>query len=120
PALYSTGGWRARDLEAAGAQVGEPLWRMPLVEDYAFALESPVADLSHIGRDKHTSAGSITAALFLRHFAGETPWAHLDIAGPGRAPRTSGIFTEGATGFAARTLLRYLRTAHPAPSGPSS
>lgn len=108
-ALYATDDGLARALEAAGARTGEPLWRMPLVEDYAFSLESPVADLSHIARDKHTSGGSITAALFLRHFAGDVAWAHLDIAGPGRAARTGGIFAEGATGFAARTLLRFLQ-----------
>ncbi|QGH70287.1 M17 family metallopeptidase [Pseudactinotalea sp. HY158] len=108
-ALYATADRLAHGLESAGEQTGEALWRMPLVDDYAAALTSPVADLSHISRDRHVGGGSITAALFLRHFAGDVPWAHLDIAGPGRAARTTGILTEGATGFGARTLLRFLR-----------
>ncbi len=50
------------------------------------------------------------AALFLREFAGEVPWAHLDIAGPGRADRDRGEVNRGGTGFGARLLLRWLQT----------
>ncbi|QRN80735.1 MAG: leucyl aminopeptidase, partial [Nocardiopsis sp. BM-2018] len=48
------------------------------------------------------------AALFLREFAGGLPWAHLDIAGPGRSMQESGLLTKGGTAFATRTLLRWL------------
>ncbi|HEX7186696.1 MAG TPA: leucyl aminopeptidase family protein, partial [Actinomycetes bacterium] len=84
------------------------LWRMPLVEDYRSAIDSDVADLSNISRDPHISGGSITAALFLREFAGERRWAHLDIAGPARADRDEHEISKGATGFGARLLLRWL------------
>ncbi len=106
-ALYASSDALAEAFIASGLATGEPLWRMPLVEEYRSSLESAVADLSHIS-GPGVGAGSITAALFLQHFAGDTPWVHLDIAGPGRASKTGGLFTEGATGFSARALLDYL------------
>ena len=54
--------------------------------------------------------GAITAALFLQPFTGGLPWAHLDIAGPGRAARDAGIFSQGATGFGARLLARWVES----------
>ena len=57
---------------------------MPLVEDYRSALDSSVADLRHVPGDRKLGGGAITAALFLREFAGGRRWAHLDIAGTGR------------------------------------
>lgn len=107
-ALYATTSELTETLQAAGAATGEPLWPMPLVADYARALDSDVADLCHISTDSHTSGGSITAALFLRHFAADVPWAHLDIAGPARAAKTQHEITEGPTGFSARALVRWL------------
>jgi len=89
------------------ALAGDRVWRMPLADPYARALESPVADLAHIARDG-TPAGSIVAALFLREFAGQSRWAHLDIAGAGRAGADDGELTKGATGFGTRLLLRWL------------
>jgi leucyl aminopeptidase len=65
-----------------------------------------VADICHIARDG--SPGSITAALFLRGFAGGRPWAHLDIAGTGRSSENSGELAKGATGFGVRLLLDLL------------
>ena len=66
-----------------------------------------MADLSHVARDG-SPAGSILAALFLREFAAGCPWAHLDIAGPGRSAADAGEFSKGATGFGTRLLLRWL------------
>jgi leucyl aminopeptidase len=83
---------------------------MPLVEDYRAALDSEVADVSHVSRDRSISGGSITAALFLREFVGARRWVHLDIAGPARADRAEHEVTKGATGFGARLLLRWLET----------
>jgi leucyl aminopeptidase len=51
--------------------------------------------------------------LFLRHFAGSLPWAHLDIASVGDSPNDSGEWTEGATGFGARALLHWLELSDP-------
>src|SRR5207245_2359075 len=83
-ALYATSDDLAAGLLAAGEACGDRLWRMPLTEDYRSALDSPVADLSNVSR-ADGGAGSITAALFLREFAGTRSWAHLDIAGAARA-----------------------------------
>jgi leucyl aminopeptidase len=84
---------------------------MPLTDDYRDAMDSPVADLRNIGDpDKHYSGGAITAALFLREFAGGRRWAHLDIAGPGRSDKDDGETTRGGTGYGVRLLLRWLES----------
>ena len=104
--VYSTDDRLRSQLVAAGESAGEPLWPYPLVDDYRQALDSDVADLSHVGPS--VGAGSITAALFLREFAGKRAWAHLDIAGTGRSDKDAGILSRGATGFGARLLLTWL------------
>ena len=109
-ALYATDDALAAALLRASDASGERLWRMPLVDDYRAALDSDVADLSHISRDRHVGGGSITAALFLREFAGDRPWAHLDIAGPARADGDEHEVTKGGTGFGVRVLLRWLES----------
>ena len=97
-------------LAVAGAQSGEAVWRMPFVEDYAAALESSVADMANVAVDggRAFSGGAIIAALFLREFAGRRRWAHLDIAGVGRAEADEHEATKGATGFGVRLLLHWL------------
>jgi leucyl aminopeptidase len=107
-ALYATDDGLAESLIAAGQASGERVWRMPLEDDYRPALASDVADLSHISRGETTMPGSIIAALFLREFTGGRPWAHLDIAGTGRATENDGELSKGATGFGTRLLLRLL------------
>lgn len=107
-ALYATHEPLADQLLAAADAAGERLWRMPLVEDYRAALDSPIADLANVARDERVRAGSIVAALFLREFTGGRPWAHLDIAGPARAEADEGDVTKGATGYGVRLLLRWL------------
>ncbi len=106
-ALYATNEELAAALLDAGESSGDRLWRMPLVEDYRNLLNSPVADLANVPRHP-AGAGSITAALFLREFAGSRPWAHLDIAGAARSGADDGELTAGGTGFGTRLLLRYL------------
>lgn len=108
-ALYSTSEELAASLLAAGEASGDRLWRMPLTNEYRPALDSPVADLSNVPREA-PGAGSITAALFLREFAGNRPWAHLDIAAAARSSSDDGEVTAGGTGFGARLLLRWLLT----------
>lgn len=107
-ALYGTDQRLVDALQAAGAEAGEPAWPMPLVADYTDAVRSTVADLRHVPQDLKYGGGSITAALFLREFVGGRAWAHLDIAGPARSTADRHEVTEGATGFGARLLLRYL------------
>ncbi len=110
-ALYSTSDSLAVALAEAGAAAGEKLWRMPLVADYRDALDSDVADVAHIETRK-VGGGSITAALFLERFARDVPWAHLDIAGTGRADADSDELVKGGTAFGVRTLLYWLRNDH--------
>ncbi len=88
-------------INGSGKAVGEKYWRMPLDETYRKDVESKVADLRNIG--SQGKAGSCTAAAFLEHFIeGDTPWAHLDIAG------TAMSSAKGGTGFAVRTLDRLI------------
>ncbi|MGE5134789.1 MAG: leucyl aminopeptidase family protein [Gemmatimonadota bacterium] len=107
-ALYATDDALAGALLAAGEVSGDPLWRMPLADDYTDALASPVADLANVPHSRANRAGSIDAALFLREFTGGRPWAHLDIAGAARATGDDGDKVKGATGFGTRCLLRWL------------
>lgn len=111
-ALFASDDHLAATLADAGARAGEPLWHMPLVEDYRDSLRSPVADLVHIANDDRVRAGAVVAALFLQHFAGDTPWAHLDIAGPGRSgSATPELGNQAPTGFAVRALVDWLASA---------
>jgi leucyl aminopeptidase len=107
----------AEQLAQASADSGEPLWRMPLVEDYRAALDSPIADLRNIGNPKRKlGGGSITAALFLREFTGGRPWAHLDIAGPARSGADDDEITKGGTGYGVRLLTRWIEALSAAPA----
>ncbi len=90
-------------LLAASASTDEPLWQMPLAKDrYRKLLDSVVADMKNIGGPY---AGAITAAIFLSEFAGDVPWAHVDIAGPMNTDSDSGWKSKGATGFGTRLLI---------------
>ncbi|MEU8341217.1 leucyl aminopeptidase [Spirillospora sp. NPDC048832] len=106
-ALFATDDDLAAALTRAGTAAGEPVWRMPLTADHRAAIDSDIADVANIGRGGH-GAGATTAALFLREFAGDRPWAHLDIAGPGRATADDAEITRGATGYGVRLLLDWL------------
>jgi leucyl aminopeptidase len=108
--LYSTDDTLAAALAAAGQAAGEPLWRLPLVEDYVAQLESSLADANNAPRGP---AGSITAALFLRPFTAGIPWAHLDVASAGDSPVDAFEWTQGATGFGVRALLHWLSGPRP-------
>jgi len=110
-ALYASDDVLAGALVAAGQASGEPLWRMPLVDDYGDALDSPIANLANVPHSSRPRAGSIEAALFLREFTGGRPWAHLDIAGAARF--SEGEQGKGATGFGTRLLLRWLSERQP-------
>jgi leucyl aminopeptidase len=109
-ALFASDDRLVSGLEAAAAASGEGVWRLPLVEEYRATLDSSVADLRHVAADGKIGAGAVVAALFLREFAGRRRWAHLDIAGPGRADSDEHEITRGATGYGARLLLRWLES----------
>jgi leucyl aminopeptidase len=75
---------------------------MPLPADYRKKIDSEVADMKNTGP---RYGGAINAALLLKEFVGDVPWAHLDIAGPARAPETAHYLVKGGTGFGVRTLV---------------
>jgi leucyl aminopeptidase len=107
--IFATDDALAGHLIDAGRSAGEPLWRMPLVDDYEERLESKVADADNAAGHP----GAITAALFLRPFTGGVPWAHLDIASVGDSPVDAYEWSSGPTGFGARLVLRWLEQPEP-------
>ncbi|MDE2335438.1 MAG: leucyl aminopeptidase family protein [Rhodospirillales bacterium] len=90
-------------LLAAGEATGEALWRMPLGGGYREALDSDIADLRHCSPERMQPDAS-QAATFLQHFAGTTPWAHLDIAGVEAHEEADEEHAAGPTGFGVRLL----------------
>jgi leucyl aminopeptidase len=98
----------ARHVEACGRRTGELVWRLPLHEDYAEMVKGRYAQLTNLATQQR-EAGSITAAELLHHFAGDVPWAHLDIAGTAWDVR-SAYLDKSATGFGVRLLVDVART----------
>ena len=103
--LWSPDADLAAGICQAGEAAGERFWTMPLEEDYFSGLKSVVADMKNTGP---RGGGAITAALFLKQFVDQTPWAHLDVAGPVWSDKESGINPAGATGFGVRTLVNWV------------
>ncbi|MDB9349265.1 leucyl aminopeptidase [Nodularia spumigena CS-588/02] len=95
----------ASQLEQAAQSAGEKLWRMPMEDKYFEGLKSGIADMKNTGP---RAGGSITAALFLKQFVKDTPWAHLDVAGPVWADKENGYNSAGATGYGVRTLVHWV------------
>ena len=88
---------------AAAEATNEDVWQLPLAKDkYRKLLDSDVADLKNVGGPY---GGAIVAAIFLSEFAGDVPWAHLDIAGPMKVDGDESWRTKGATGFGTRLLI---------------
>lgn len=90
-------------IAAAGSQVAEPVWPMPLDPAYAEPLRSDIADIRHCVPERF-QPDACQAAAFLHRFAGPTPWAHLDIAGMEWRSEADDPWPSGATGFGARLL----------------
>jgi len=95
----------AQDLRVASEGAGEKFWQMPMETDYFDIMKSAIADMKNTGS---RAGGSITAALFLEQFVENTPWVHLDVAGPVWAEKPNSINNEGGTGFAVRTLVNWV------------
>lgn len=97
-------------LKEATEAEGEPIWELPLVKEYRDDIKSKVADIKNIGGGRE--AGSIIGGLFLQEFVGDTPWVHLDIAGPAYLERefpAVPYLTYGGTGLMVRSLLTFLK-----------
>jgi len=107
-AMYTRDDKLAAQFVKAGADSGDRVWRMPLIDDYKDSLESDVADFNHNASAAKYSAGSVTAALFLEHFAGKRRWLHLDIAGTGRSEVDAGENPKGGTGYGVRLLTQWI------------
>lgn len=103
--LFSPDDALSAQLEKAAETSGEKIWRMPMEEKYFEGLKSGIADMKNTGP---RAGGSITASLFLKQFVKDTPWAHLDIAGPVWADKENGYNGPGATGFGVRTLVNWV------------
>jgi leucyl aminopeptidase len=90
-------------VKQASVDADEALWQLPLERNYRKLLDSNVADMKNVGGPY---GGAILAALFLNEFVGDTPWAHLDIAGPMNSESDDGWLSRGASGFGTRLLIQ--------------
>jgi len=104
--LVSNNDKLAKRLIGAGRESGEPVWRLPLNEDYSEQLKSEVADVKNIGG---RSGGTITAAAYLEKFVDKTPWAHLDIAGTAWNFTKKSYIPKGPSGVGVRILIELIR-----------
>ena len=99
--------WRDA-VQAAGNRGGDFLWPLPMTDDYKELLKSDIADMVNAAGTRY--GGAISAALFLKAFSDETPWAHLDIAGTAWADEPKPYQPKGPTGVAVRTLIELARS----------
>jgi leucyl aminopeptidase len=96
--------WVNRVLAAANV-AGEKMWQLPVEDDFRELYKSSIADLANTGG---RYGGAITGAMFIGEFAGDTPWVHLDIAGPRWANDEKPYRAKGPTGHGVRTLVELL------------
>ena len=104
--LMSNNDTLADFISESGDICGEPVWRLPLDEEYRKQIESDVADIKNIGGKE---GGSITAAAYLEKFVGDTPWVHLDIAGTAWDFTKKEYIPKGPSGIGVRTLITFIR-----------
>ncbi|MEZ5408829.1 MAG: leucyl aminopeptidase [Acidimicrobiales bacterium] len=102
-AVMATDDDLAARLADASDRTGEPVWRLPLPDEYRSQLDSPVADLKNIGSGAY--GGALVAGLFLKEFAGDGAWAHIDVGMAAFSEAEKGIVTKGATGYGVRLLV---------------
>jgi leucyl aminopeptidase len=95
-------------VEEAGKAAGEEGWRLPLHPEFAESIKGKYGDISNIG--EAGAAGSIAGAEFLKHFVGDTPWVHADIAGTAWGMKRNYVGS-GASGFGVRLMIELARRA---------
>ncbi len=95
-----------KEINQAAQITGELVWELPLWEHYSEMIKSDIADFKNTGG---RMASTITAAAFLGKFVGDTPWVHLDIAGPAWTTRDKAYIPKGASGVTVRLLVEYLQ-----------
>ena len=91
-------------LKAAAKSSGDKVWHLPCTDEYSADLKSGIADLSNIGKTRW--GGAITAGAFLKSFAGETKWAHIDMAGMD-VFASKKLGSEGSPGYGVRLLTEF-------------
>jgi leucyl aminopeptidase len=106
-AVFASESAVAQRILRAADRAGEVFWEMPLHKGYRKSIDSNIADIKNISGGRY--GGAIVAALFLAEYAGDGPWAHLDIAGPALNAETAGERVKGASGVAVRTLIEVMR-----------
>ncbi len=94
------------EVQHTGERAGERCWPLPLWAEYREQIDSPVSDVKNTGG---RPAGSITAGWFLREFAGDVPWAHLDVAGTAWRDDAAPYLRKGATGVPTRIFIEWVR-----------
>jgi leucyl aminopeptidase len=94
-------------VEAAGIS-GERFWRLPLEDDYKDQIKSNIADIMNTGVNRY--GGATNAAMFLKEFAEDTPWIHLDIAGLAWSDDAKPWMAKGPSGIAMRTITEWVRS----------
>lgn len=104
--LFSNDDELAARISAAGIATSETVWRMPLGPEYDKLIDSKNADMKNIGG---RFGGAITAAQFLKRFVGDTPWAHLDVAGTAMGSENNEINRSWGSGYGVRLLDRLVR-----------
>ncbi len=105
-AMYANDEALGKQYAAAAERADENYWNLPLDDELAATLKSEIADLKHTG---DAYGGSITAALFLREFVGDTKWIHCDIAGPAFLDGSHDLAPKGGTGFGVGTGIEFLK-----------
>lgn len=109
--LFSNNDTIAQSLFSSGESTGERLWRFPLYKEYCDSIKSDIADLRNLSKFKKGYASPIIGAAFIKEFIGDTPWAHIDIAGTAwNEGQCKGDVPQFGTGFGVRLMMHYLST----------
>jgi leucyl aminopeptidase len=106
--LFSNDDATANKFLAALPASGEKFWRLPCTDDYRDHIKSQIADIMNTGKNRY--GGAISGAMFLKEFAGDTPWVHLDIAGCAWNDEAKPWLASGPSGIAVRSIVEWVRS----------
>jgi leucyl aminopeptidase len=106
--LFSNDDATCARFEDGLAVSGEKFWRLPCTDDYRDHIKSEIADIMNTGKNRY--GGATSAAMFLKEFAGETPWVHLDIAGCAWNEEKKPWHAYGPSGIAVRSVVEWVRS----------
>ena len=105
--LFSNDEQSCERFQRAMRDAGESFWRLPCTDDYREQIKSNIADMMNTGGSR--AGGAVTAAMFLKEFAEETPWVHLDIAGLAWIEDARSYIAKGPSGIAVRSVVEWVR-----------